>query len=186
MQAHEEPARFLGWVTRLVHEHRARLVRVARGEGHIRLKGDKCWTLLTAMSSLKGHEEKAGPTREKGVEHGFHPDHAAAARAARSRPSSNRSARTPPRKNPTRRKSAMGPKELLSVIEDYLDGARAALSEPFRGITAGGQAPRGLFPIEKTGVSTEPILLAAESLLASLTPGAESFAAGSGDEKPAR
>jgi putative flavoprotein involved in K+ transport len=47
---------------------------VGRGEGHIRLKGDKCWTLLTAMSSLKGHEEKAGPTRDKGVEHGAHPD----------------------------------------------------------------------------------------------------------------
>lgn len=43
---------------------------VARGEGHIRLKGDKCWTLLTTMVELKGHEEKKGPTRPKGVEHG--------------------------------------------------------------------------------------------------------------------
>ncbi|MBV8764263.1 MAG: NAD(P)/FAD-dependent oxidoreductase [Hyphomicrobiales bacterium] len=42
----------------------------ARGHGHLRLKGDKCWTLLTAMTELKGHEEKSGPTREKGVEHG--------------------------------------------------------------------------------------------------------------------
>ncbi|SDR06939.1 putative flavoprotein involved in K+ transport [Rhizobiales bacterium GAS113] len=42
----------------------------ARGEGQIRLKGSKCWTLLTAMTELKGHEEKAGPSREKGVEHG--------------------------------------------------------------------------------------------------------------------
>ncbi|MBV9569489.1 MAG: NAD(P)/FAD-dependent oxidoreductase, partial [Hyphomicrobiales bacterium] len=44
--------------------------RAARGHEHIRLKGDKCWTLLTAMNQLKGHEERAGPTREKGVEHG--------------------------------------------------------------------------------------------------------------------
>ena len=51
-----------GWFTFETH--------VARGHGHLRLKGDKCWTLLTAMTELKGHEEKAGPTREKGVEHG--------------------------------------------------------------------------------------------------------------------
>ena len=51
-----------GWFTFETH--------VARGHGHIRLKGDKCWTLLTAMSELKGHEEKVGATREKGVEHG--------------------------------------------------------------------------------------------------------------------
>jgi len=51
-----------GWFTFETH--------VARGHGHVRLKGDKCWTLLTAMNELKGHEEKAGPTREKGVEHG--------------------------------------------------------------------------------------------------------------------
>ena len=43
---------------------------VARGKGHIRLKGDKCWTLLTTMVELKGHEEKKGPTRENGVDHG--------------------------------------------------------------------------------------------------------------------
>lgn len=44
--------------------------QAARGHGHLRLKGGKCWTLLTAMTELTGHEEKAGPTREKGVEHG--------------------------------------------------------------------------------------------------------------------
>jgi putative flavoprotein involved in K+ transport len=27
---------------------------VSRGRGHIRLKGDKCWTLLTTMTELKG------------------------------------------------------------------------------------------------------------------------------------
>jgi putative flavoprotein involved in K+ transport len=30
--------------------------QLARGHGHLRLKGDKCWTLLTAMTELKGHE----------------------------------------------------------------------------------------------------------------------------------
>ena len=43
---------------------------VARGKGHVRLRGDKAWTLLTTMVELKGHEEKKGPTRENGVEHG--------------------------------------------------------------------------------------------------------------------
>ncbi len=46
----------------------------ARGKGHIRLKGDKCWTLLTTMVELKGHEEKKGPTRENGVAHGAFKD----------------------------------------------------------------------------------------------------------------
>ncbi len=43
---------------------------VARGKGQIRLKGDKCWTLLTTMVELKGHEENKGITRPSGVEHG--------------------------------------------------------------------------------------------------------------------
>lgn len=43
---------------------------VARGKGHVRLKNGKCWTLLTTMAALKGHEEKKGETRDKGVAHG--------------------------------------------------------------------------------------------------------------------
>lgn len=47
---------------------------VARGEGHVRLKGDgACWTLLTSVTELKGYEEKSGPRRERGVEHGIQP-----------------------------------------------------------------------------------------------------------------
>lgn len=46
---------------------------VSRGRGHVRLKGDKCWTLLTTMVELKGHEEHKGPTRPRGVEHGTVP-----------------------------------------------------------------------------------------------------------------
>ncbi len=43
---------------------------VARGRGLVRLKGDKCWTLLTTMVELKGHEEPKGEARPRGVKHG--------------------------------------------------------------------------------------------------------------------
>ena len=43
---------------------------VGRGKGLARLKGGKCWTLLTAMTELKGFEEPRGPRRAKGTEHG--------------------------------------------------------------------------------------------------------------------
>ena len=43
---------------------------VARGHGHVRLRGGKCWTLLTTMVELKGHEEPRRTARPKGVEHG--------------------------------------------------------------------------------------------------------------------
>jgi putative flavoprotein involved in K+ transport len=46
---------------------------VARGRGHLRLKGGKAWTLLTTMTELKGFEEKKGERRVKGAEHGVHP-----------------------------------------------------------------------------------------------------------------
>jgi putative flavoprotein involved in K+ transport len=42
---------------------------VSRGRGHLRLKGNKCWTLLTTILELKGFEEHAGARREKGIEH---------------------------------------------------------------------------------------------------------------------
>ncbi len=41
-----------------------------RGKGYLRLKGGKAFTLFTALMELKGFEEKAGPTRESGVQHG--------------------------------------------------------------------------------------------------------------------
>jgi len=45
----------------------------ARGRGHVRLKDGRCWTLLTTMVELKGHEEAKGRTRPMGVEHGIVP-----------------------------------------------------------------------------------------------------------------
>ncbi|MBS0220197.1 MAG: NAD(P)/FAD-dependent oxidoreductase [Proteobacteria bacterium] len=43
---------------------------VGRGRGHLRLKDGKAWTFFTALTELKGFEEKAGFTRELGAEHG--------------------------------------------------------------------------------------------------------------------
>ena len=45
---------------------------VGRGKGLVRLKGDKCWTLLTTLVELKGFEEKTGTHRIAGAEHGAH------------------------------------------------------------------------------------------------------------------
>ncbi|ORA52403.1 FAD-dependent oxidoreductase [Mycolicibacterium chubuense] len=45
-----------------------------RGTGHLRLKGDQAWTLLTALQELKGHEEPKGATRVMGAVHGDDPD----------------------------------------------------------------------------------------------------------------
>lgn len=46
--------------------------KAGHGKGHIRLKGDVCWTLLTTLQSLRGFEEKTGrnDNRELGVDHG--------------------------------------------------------------------------------------------------------------------
>ena len=41
-----------------------------RGEGLIRLRDDRIWTLLTAATELKGHEEPSGPARPLGAAHG--------------------------------------------------------------------------------------------------------------------
>lgn len=47
--------------------------RVARGRGQLRLRHGKAWTLLTTMTELKGFEEKKGPRRIMGAEHGVQP-----------------------------------------------------------------------------------------------------------------
>ena len=48
-------------------------------------------------------------------------------------------------------------------------GGEAALAQPFRGIAANGEIEQGLFEIESTGVSTEPVINAARAFLASLS-----------------
>lgn len=42
---------------------------VARGRGYLRLRDEKCWTLLTSMTELVGHEEPTGPRRILGTVH---------------------------------------------------------------------------------------------------------------------
>jgi hypothetical protein len=49
------------------------------------------------------------------------------------------------------------------------DFERQGLAEPFKGITTDGNVAPGLFPIQATGVSTEPVRNAAEAFLASLS-----------------
>ncbi|HEY2198671.1 MAG TPA: NAD(P)/FAD-dependent oxidoreductase, partial [Mycobacterium sp.] len=47
---------------------------VGRGVGHLRLKGDLGWTLLTALDELKGHEEPIGSRRVLGAVRAPDPD----------------------------------------------------------------------------------------------------------------
>jgi hypothetical protein len=49
------------------------------------------------------------------------------------------------------------------------EAERRGLAEPFRGVTADGQVVPGLFAVRATGVSTEPVRLAAAAFLAALT-----------------
>ncbi|MDQ3505336.1 MAG: NAD(P)/FAD-dependent oxidoreductase [Actinomycetota bacterium] len=44
--------------------------QVGRGRGHLRLKGDKAWTLLTTLDELKGYEESKSQRRPMGAQHG--------------------------------------------------------------------------------------------------------------------
>ncbi len=48
-------------------------------------------------------------------------------------------------------------------------GGEASLDQPFRGIVADGKIEPGLFKIQSTGVSTEPVIEAAKSFLLGLT-----------------
>jgi hypothetical protein len=52
---------------------------------------------------------------------------------------------------------------------NYVENALAAVKQPLKGITTDGTVIPGLFPIERTGVSTAAIREAAENFLASLS-----------------
>ena len=66
-----------------------------RGNGLLRLKDGKAWTLLTALTELKGHEEPKGPGRRKGVEHGATRSARPGSRRAAARPRSSATPRQP-------------------------------------------------------------------------------------------
>jgi hypothetical protein len=53
---------------------------------------------------------------------------------------------------------------------DYVKNALEAVAQPFKGISTDGTLVPGLFPIQKTGVSTQSIREAAEDFLGSLNP----------------
>jgi hypothetical protein len=61
-------------------------------------------------------------------------------------------------------------RQLVSPPPRLLERAEAGLAQPFKGVTADGSVVSGLFPIRKSGVSTEPIRRAAEAYLAALRP----------------
>jgi hypothetical protein len=60
--------------------------------------------------------------------------------------------------------------QLSPFLAEYRARGEAALLEPFKGITTDGAVVDGLFPLQKTGISTSPITDAAGAFLASLTP----------------
>jgi hypothetical protein len=70
-------------------------------------------------------------------------------------------------------RSARRPNELQAapaaqMIADYAEAGRRSIAEPFTGVTTDGHVVPGLFSLESTGVSTQPVLEAANAFLASL------------------
>ena len=65
-----EPATEAGGVTEAWIEFET---AVGRGRGHLRLKDEGAWTLLTTLYELKGHEEPLSERRPRGAEHGVAP-----------------------------------------------------------------------------------------------------------------
>src|SRR5262245_24338170 len=66
--------------------------------------------------------------------------------------------------------------QLSPFLAEYRAKGEAALTEPFKGVTADGAVVRDLYAIEKTGVPTQPIHDAAEAFLAALGPEQRSMA----------
>jgi hypothetical protein len=62
------------------------------------------------------------------------------------------------------------PDPLPEGLQRYRDNAEAAVAVPFKGITTDGSPVAGLFPIKSTGVSTRPMVDAAQALLNALGP----------------
>jgi hypothetical protein len=57
-----------------------------------------------------------------------------------------------------------------TLLQMSIAAATTGLAEPFKGITTSGRVEPGLFPVAKSGVSTEPVRVATDTFLASLTP----------------
>ena len=123
---------------------------VGRGQGHLRLRDGKAWTLLTTLYELKGHEEPKGPGRPTGVEHGADPDRltwleqrqkeaaelglrdAALRRDRRRRPGRDRARRAaaPARRADDHRRAQRAPRRLLAQALQVAVPARPGLVRP--------------------------------------------------------
>ena len=62
------------------------------------------------------------------------------------------------------------PEQYAAFSERFSSQLEAALDEPYVGITTDGTAQPGLYSIQATGVSTEPVVAAARAFLATLVP----------------
>ena len=60
------------------------------------------------------------------------------------------------------------PAALPPFLNSVLDAAKASFEQPLTGISSGGRVRPGLFPLRATGVTTAPILDAAQNFLSTL------------------
>jgi len=58
--------------------------------------------------------------------------------------------------------------KLSQALQDLFASWHFALKESYKGLTAGGEIVPGLFPLQSTGVSVQPMLAAAKEFLAAL------------------
>ncbi|MCB1671596.1 MAG: DUF3500 domain-containing protein [Gammaproteobacteria bacterium] len=65
---------------------------------------------------------------------------------------------------------AQYPDSLLSMKRIFSQGAAEAMGEPFQGVHTSAGLQTGLFPVQTTGVSTAPVVAAANAFLATLDP----------------
>jgi len=66
--------------------------------------------------------------------------------------------------------------EATDFLRSYAAAGEAAVAQPFKGVTTDGTVVPGLFQLQKTGVSTEPIREAALAFLAALGPAEQASA----------
>jgi hypothetical protein len=102
-------------------------------------------------------------------ERGRHDDGVTPARLEEGFAMTGRFARFRPRQRPSTPARLLA-SELTDFLKRYRSDAEASLAKPFKGITTDGRVVPGLFTIDKTGISTQPVRDAADAFLASLSP----------------
>lgn len=80
--------------------------------------------------------------------------------------------------------NALKPFPLPEVLQKMLDRGKAEMAAPFRGVTTNGEPVAGLFPIQKTGISLQPVVEAGQLFLTTLTPEQRSTASFDLDSGP--